>query len=33
VQVRLQETDGEDRVLLLEKDDKPAPRRKARGRR
>ena len=34
VQVRLQETDGEDRVLLLEKDGARAPaRRKAKGRR
>lgn len=34
VQVRLRETDGEDRVLLLEQDTKAAPaRRKAKGRR
>jgi pyrimidine operon attenuation protein/uracil phosphoribosyltransferase len=34
VQVRLRETDGEDRVLLLEKDAKPAPaRRKTKARR
>jgi pyrimidine operon attenuation protein / uracil phosphoribosyltransferase len=34
VQVRLRETDGEDRVLLLEKDARPAPaKRKAKARR
>ncbi|HET9314109.1 MAG TPA: hypothetical protein VFQ51_00910, partial [Vicinamibacteria bacterium] len=33
VQVRLEETDGEDRVLLLEKDTAAPPRRKAKGRR
>jgi pyrimidine operon attenuation protein/uracil phosphoribosyltransferase len=33
VQVRLRETDGEDRVLLLEKDEAPPKRPKAKGRR